>query len=160
MSINMEAKIGHKTADTSFFGYKPHIAMTEERIITAAVITSGEKPDGKELDGLVTKSRQAGMAAENVVGDKAYSSKGNIDSSKEIGAILKHRHGYDIVSSSSLIGMETQGTLAIFAVNLKRIVKLMNEKKNRTHKTYKFPEIEKEIQHYDFAGFCFLLVPF
>ena len=27
----------------SFFGYKTHIAMTEERIITAATITSGEK---------------------------------------------------------------------------------------------------------------------
>ena len=40
-----DAKIGHKTADTSFFGYKTHIAMTEERIITAATITSGEKTD-------------------------------------------------------------------------------------------------------------------
>lgn len=42
-----DAKIGHKTADTSFFGYKTHIAMTEERIITAATVTSGEKTDGK-----------------------------------------------------------------------------------------------------------------
>ena len=47
------AKTGHKTADTSFFGYKTHIAMTEERIITAATITSGEKTDGKELPELV-----------------------------------------------------------------------------------------------------------
>lgn len=54
-SIDTEAKIGHKTADTSFFGYKTHIAMSEERIITAAVITSGEKTDGKELDKLVKK---------------------------------------------------------------------------------------------------------
>lgn len=28
-----DAKIGHKTADTSFFGYKTHIAMTEERLL-------------------------------------------------------------------------------------------------------------------------------
>ena len=42
-SKDRDAKIGHKTADTSFFGYKTHIAMTEERIITAATITSGEK---------------------------------------------------------------------------------------------------------------------
>ena len=34
-SKDNDAKIGHKTADTSFFGYKTHIAMTEERIITA-----------------------------------------------------------------------------------------------------------------------------
>ena len=48
-----DAKIGHKTADTSFFGYKTHIAMTEERIITAATVTSGEKTDGKELPALI-----------------------------------------------------------------------------------------------------------
>ena len=29
-SKDEDAKIGHKTADTSFFGYKTHIAMTEE----------------------------------------------------------------------------------------------------------------------------------
>lgn len=47
-SKDEDAKVGHKTADTSFFGYKTHIAMTEERIITAATVTSGEKPDGNE----------------------------------------------------------------------------------------------------------------
>ena len=38
---------------------------------------------------------------------------------------LKHRHGYDVSSSSGLIGMEIQGAMAIFAVNLKRILKLI-----------------------------------
>ena len=41
---------------------------------------------------------------------------------------LKHRHGYDVASSSGLIWMEMQGAMTIFAVNLKRIIKLMNEK--------------------------------
>ena len=41
---------------------------------------------------------------------------------------LKHRHGYDVASSSGLICMEMQGAMTIFAVNLKRIIKLMNEK--------------------------------
>lgn len=41
---------------------------------------------------------------------------------------LKHRHGYDIASSSGLVCMEMQGAMTIFAVNLKRIIKLMNEK--------------------------------
>ena len=39
---------------------------------------------------------------------------------------LKHRHGYDIASSSGLSCMEMQGAITIFAVNLKRIIKLMN----------------------------------
>jgi hypothetical protein len=41
LSKDEDAKVGHKTYDTSFFGYKTHIAMTEERIITAATVTSG-----------------------------------------------------------------------------------------------------------------------
>lgn len=36
--------------------------------------------------------------------------------------------GYDVASSSGLICMEMQGAMTIFAVNLKRIIKLMNEK--------------------------------
>lgn len=83
LSKDTEAKVGHKTADTSFFGYKTHIAMTEERIITAAVVTSGEKADGKELVPLVEKSRKAGIEVENVIGDTAYSEKGNIEYAKK-----------------------------------------------------------------------------
>ena len=246
-SKDNDARTGHKTADTSFFGYKTHIAMTEERIITAATITSGEKTDGKELPTLVRKSRAAGMKVETVIGDKAYSSKENIDAAKDnhyelisrLNSIvtqgnrikpdefefnkdagmyqckaghlaihkyldkrkkagknprmtyffdiekckrclykagcykegakrktytetlicdshseqdqfqeiehfkemakerykiearnseLKHRHGYDVASSSGLIGIEMQGAMAIFAVNLKRIIKLISEK--------------------------------
>lgn len=83
LSKDTEAKVGHKTADTSFFGYKTHIAMTEERIITAAVVTSGEKADGKELVPLVEKSKEAGIEVENVIGDTAYSEKGNIEYAKK-----------------------------------------------------------------------------
>ena len=34
---------------------------------------------------------------------------------------LKHRHGYDIASSSGLIGMQIQAAVTIYVVNLKRI---------------------------------------
>ncbi|GMS57015.1 hypothetical protein NUITMVRE36_40100 [Enterococcus raffinosus] len=37
----MSAKVGHKTAETEFFGYKTHLAITEERIIVAASVTGG-----------------------------------------------------------------------------------------------------------------------
>lgn len=247
LSKDVDAKVGHKTADTSFFGYKTHIAMTEERIITAAKVTTGEKHDGKQLQNLVENSKQAGIQVENIIGDAAYSEKENIKyaSKKEIKLIsklsktvthgnrknedkfqfnkdaemyvckaghmairkakqgkknvgrnqsetyyfdiekckrcsikegcykdgsktktysisikslsheeqikfqeseyfkekakerykieaknseLKHRHGYDVASSSGLVGMELQGAMTIFAVNLKRILTLMNEK--------------------------------
>ncbi len=78
-SKDKDAKVGHKTADTSFFGYKTHVAMTPERIITAATITSGEKHDGKELQTLVKKTQENGIQVEAVIGDGAYSEKENIE---------------------------------------------------------------------------------
>ncbi len=72
------ARIGHKSEDDSFFGYKTHIAMSDERIITAATITSGEKGHGPQLEELVEQSRANGMVVETVVGDTAYSGNDNI----------------------------------------------------------------------------------
>ena len=247
ISSDADAKIGHKTADSSFFGYKTHIAMTEERIITAATITTGEKNDGKELETLVNKTKEAGFEIDTIIGDAAYSEKGNIElatgndiklvaklnpsvtqgfrknedeflfnkdagmyvckaghmavrkarqGKKNVGtnqtdtyyfgiekcktcpfkegcykegaksktysvtiksdihkeqmnfekseyfkekskerykieaknSELKHRHGHDVASYSGLLGMQMQGAVAIFTVNLKRIIKLMEPK--------------------------------
>lgn len=244
ISEDQDAMVGHKSADSSFFGYKTHIAMTEERIITAAIVTTGEKNDGKQLQTLIEKSKAVGMEVQTVIGDTAYSEKDNIAYSKEndielvaklnpqitqgarkkedefqfnkdagmyvckaghmairkarqgkkdVGknqvdtyyfdvkhckrcpfkegcykegaktktysisiksdehteqmafqdseyfkekakerykieaknSELKHRHGYDVAKSSGLLGMELQGAMAIFAVNIKRILKLM-----------------------------------
>lgn len=246
-SSDEDARKGHKTADSSFFGYKTHIALSDERIITAAVITTGEKSDGKYLQELIEKSKRAGMEVDTVIGDTAYSEKGNIEYTKEekIALVsklnpaisegnrkeedkfeynkdagrfvckaghlavrkartgkkgqsenqvethyfdiekckvcplrngcykegaksktysvslksethaeqlafqqsdefiqlakerykveaknseLKNGHGYDTASTGGLFGMEIQGATTIFAVNLKRILKLMNEK--------------------------------
>jgi transposase len=83
LSKDEDAKVGHKNADTHFFGYKTHLAMSEERIITAATVTLGEKHDGKQLESLVKKSRDAGMKVESVIGDGAYSEKENIELADE-----------------------------------------------------------------------------
>lgn len=250
LSNDTDAKIGHKTCDTSFFGYKTHLAMSEDRIITAAVVTSGEKHDGKQLKELVEKSEKAGFPVEEIIGDAAYSEKDNLEYVKEEeikliskltrtvthgpkrkngdfeynkdagmyvcpqghmsirktsnrpkkhakegtstvetyffdvekckhcpkregcyrdgaktksysvtirsnthtehqafqetdyfkerarerykieakNSELKHRHGYDVASSSGLLGMELQGAVTIFTVNMKRILRLMEEK--------------------------------
>mgnify|MGYP001334087383 FL=1 len=90
-SMDEDARVGHKSAESAFFGYKTHLAMTEERIITAAVVTSGEKNDGKQLGALVEKSKAAGMKVEAVVGDMAYSEKGNIELAKNGGFSLVSR---------------------------------------------------------------------
>ncbi|WP_338750673.1 IS1182 family transposase [Bacillus sp. FJAT-52991] len=247
-STDPDARVGHKTADSSFFGFKTHIAMSDERLITAAIVTTGEKSDGKYLQELIEKSQETGMKIETVIGDTAYSEKDNIHyanenelqlvsklnpqitqggrakenefefnkdagmyvcqaghmairkartNKKNVGenqrqtyyfdiekckgcpfkkgcykegaksktysvtikstehkeqeafqksegfkekakerykieaknSELKHRHGYDVASSSGLIGMQMQGAMAIFAVNLKRILTLLRESK-------------------------------
>lgn len=73
-----DARVGHKSEDSSFFGYKTHIAMSDERIITAAVVTSGEKGDGQQLKELVEQSRSNGMVVDTVIGDTAYSGIENL----------------------------------------------------------------------------------
>ena len=82
-STDSDARIGHKTADTEFFGYKTHIALTEEGLISAATITSGEKPDGPELPNLIDKSRENGIDVDTVIGDGAYSDKKNLDNAED-----------------------------------------------------------------------------
>lgn len=77
-SKDKDAKIGHKSAESSFFGYKTHLAMSEERIITAAVVTSGEKGDGPELPKLLQMSQENGMQIDAIIGDAAYSGKDNL----------------------------------------------------------------------------------
>ena len=81
-SVDKDAKVGHKSATTAFFGYKTHLAMTPERIITAAVVTSGEKGDGQFLKALVNQSRENGVIVESVTGDTAYSGKENLKLAK------------------------------------------------------------------------------
>ena len=245
LAADPDARVGHKSADSAFFGYKTHLAMTEERLITAAVITTGEKNDGKQLQTLIEKSQAAGMQVKTIIGDTAYSEKDNLIYTKqnEIELVaklnplitqgtrkkedeflfnkdagmyvcpaghmairkarqgkkgvsknqqdtyffdveickrcpfkegcykegaksktysvtvksnehseqmafqdteyfkakskerykieaknseLKHGHGYDVATSSGLLGMQLQGAMAIFAVNLKRILKLVD----------------------------------
>ncbi len=74
-----DARFGHKTSASTFYGYKNHIAMTEERIITGVEVTSGEASDGKQLETLVEKSKKNGINVKEVIGDMAYVSKENLE---------------------------------------------------------------------------------
>ena len=81
-SADPDARVGHKSVDSSFFGFKTHIAMSDERIITAAVVTTGEKSDGKYLKELIEKSKTTGIEIDTVIGDAAYSEKDNLQLAK------------------------------------------------------------------------------
>ncbi|MDX5476134.1 MAG: IS1182 family transposase [Bacillaceae bacterium] len=82
LSTDSDARVGYKSEDHSFHGYKTHLAISDERIITAAVITSGEKSDGKYLKELVEKTKKAGLDVKTTIGDTAYSGKDNLKYTK------------------------------------------------------------------------------
>jgi len=50
--------------------------------VTAAVVTTGEKSDGKYLKELIEKSKTTGMEIDTVIGDAAYSEKDNLQLAK------------------------------------------------------------------------------
>ena len=41
--------MGYKSKTKAFVGYQSHLAITEERLITAIEVTTGEVSDGKYL---------------------------------------------------------------------------------------------------------------
>ncbi len=53
--------------------------MLEDRIITAATITIGDKTDGKKLKELYAKTKDTGLIIDSIIGDTAYSEKRNLE---------------------------------------------------------------------------------
>lgn len=78
-----DARFGHKTATSTFYGYKNHIAMTEERLIAGINVTHGGAPDGSELPGLIEKVQKNGIKVTEIIGDMAYVSDDNLETCGE-----------------------------------------------------------------------------
>lgn len=74
-----DARLWHKTSTTTFFGYKTHIAMSEDRVITGIEVTDGSRPDGTQLPALIEKSKENGVEVNEIVGDMAYVSHENLE---------------------------------------------------------------------------------
>lgn len=158
-STDTDARVGHKAADGSFYGYKTHLSISDERIITAAVVTTGKKSDshpgasarmayffyvkkckvrplreGCFKAGAKAKTYSVSFKSEEHLDQQAFQEteefkrlareryKIEVKNSE-----LKNKHEYDQALNESSFGMQIQGATTIFAVNLKRILKLLNE---------------------------------
>jgi transposase len=77
-AVDPEARFGWKSSTLSFFGYKEHLAMSEEEIIVAVEVTGGSEDDGKQLPGLLEQAEKNGMEIREVIADTAYSRKDNL----------------------------------------------------------------------------------
>lgn len=73
-----DARFGHKTPTSTFYGYKNHLAMTEERLIAGIKVTPGGEPDGPQLPDLIEKACANGIEVNEVIGDMAYVSEDNL----------------------------------------------------------------------------------
>lgn len=91
VSVDPDARVGHKAADSEFFGYKGHLAVVPERLVVAATMTSGEKGDGPELPTLISKAKRNIPDLEEVIGDGAYSGQANLENAEreEVSIIAK-----------------------------------------------------------------------
>ena len=78
-----DARFGHKTPTSTFYGYKNHLAMTEDRLIAGISVTHGGAPDGQELPGLIEKAQKNGIRVTEVIGDMAYVSDDNLEACGE-----------------------------------------------------------------------------
>jgi transposase len=84
-AIDPDARFGWKSNTKSFFGYKEHIAMTDEEIITAVEVTGGSTDDGKQFKELLNQSLDVGIEVQEVIADTAYSGKDNLAEMKSKG---------------------------------------------------------------------------
>ena len=138
ISKDEDARVGHKTADSSYFGYKTHIAMTPERIITAATVTSGEKHDGKELQSLVDKMEANGVEVEAIVGDGAYSERDNIKYANENDIKLVSKLSNMVLSGNRKNKLDAQfyynkDAKMYVCPNGEMAIKKSNQGKKKTH---------------------------
>ena len=53
--------------------------MTTDMLITGAIVTSGERNDGEQMQKLIEKTEKTGLEIEAVIGDGAYSSKDDLE---------------------------------------------------------------------------------
>lgn len=77
---DLDARVGRKSKEQMFFGYKSHVSMVEgDEIITACHLTAGNADDGKQLPGLVEQTTRNGVEADELLADAAYGSKTNFE---------------------------------------------------------------------------------
>jgi transposase len=85
--VDQEARIGYKSKNDPFFGYKTEFMMTtEDRIITAVHTGNGAYVDGTKFDELLELTKKTRIKIPEVYGDKAYFKKPILDKISELKA--------------------------------------------------------------------------
>jgi transposase len=99
--IDEDARFGHKTTNSTFFGFKNHLAMTEERFIAGIEVTHGGESDCNQLPLLLEKAMQNGIQVKEAVGDMAYVSEDNLKVCEEKGVTLYARTNSAVAAAAA-----------------------------------------------------------
>jgi len=99
--VDEDARFGRKTVNSSFFGYKNHFAMTEERIITGIEVTHGGEPDCKQFPALLEQSINNGIQVKEAIGDMAYVSEDNLNKCEENDVTLFARTNVAVAAAAA-----------------------------------------------------------
>lgn len=141
-----DARVGHKTADTEFFGYKTQILMDEEsRLIVGAEVTSGEVGDALPAqEAIEDLAQKDNIVIDELLGDAAYSGQPILElgtkyefdviapTHPNLGSGIDGRDGFTFNKDADMFTCP-KGHLAIS----KRIAKYRNDN-NRKAIIYKF----------------------
>ena len=77
-SKDTDARVGHKSEYDSFFGYKTHIAMSENVSLQPPLSLQARKVTVYSWKSLWNRGERTGWRLERLCGDTAYSGKDNI----------------------------------------------------------------------------------
>ena len=85
--VDQDARVGHKSKTSHFFGYKMEFMMTtEDRLITAVHVGNGAYVDGVKFAELLELTKKSGLTIDEVYGDKAYFRKPILDKINDVNA--------------------------------------------------------------------------
>lgn len=82
--VDKDARVGHKSKEQHFFGYKTEIMMTtDEQIITSVRTEPGNYTDGDHVPEMLVETAKRGIRLKKFFGDKAYFRKPILDAVAE-----------------------------------------------------------------------------
>lgn len=82
--VDQEARMGHKSKTSHFFGCKTEFMITTgDRMITAVNVSDGAYVDGTKFNKLLDLTRRSCVAIDEIYSDKAYFRKPILDKIKE-----------------------------------------------------------------------------
>ena len=153
-----DARVGYKSKTDQFFGYKSEFVMTtDERIITAVSVHSGEYVDGLDFNPLIERTMAAGVDIKEVYGDKAYFRKDILDKiaqMKATGYIPLSASVYKIDETLFRYNKDSDQWFCIMGNGTVSKKRKTNNSHGKTEEIYSYTFEREQCRSCPFRGIC------